>query len=40
MTDLDYVADQYLYHLFEVTEHETEQVTEPDDEPLWLPWED
>ena len=36
MTDLDSIADQYFYHLFEVTEHETEQ----DDEPLWMPWED
>jgi len=38
MTDLDYVADQLFHYLFEVPDNETD--TDPDDEPLWLPWED
>ncbi len=39
MTDLDYVADQLFYHLWEVPDNETDN-TETDDEPLCLPWED
>ncbi len=39
MTDLDYVADQLFYHLWEVPDNETDN-TEPNDEPLWMPWED
>ena len=39
MTDLDYVADQLFYYLWEVPDNETD--TDPDDtEPLYLPWED
>ncbi len=40
MTDLDYVADQLFYHLWEVPDNETQTDTESDDEPLCLPWED
>lgn len=39
MHDLDYVADQYFYHLWEVPDNDTDTDTDCDDEPLWLPWE-
>ncbi len=39
MRDLDSIADQLFYHLFEVPNDDTDN-TEPDDEPLCLPWED
>lgn len=38
MTDLDSIADQYFYHLWEVPDNDTD--TDTDDEPLWMPWED
>ena len=38
MTDLDSIADQLFYYLWEVPDNETDN-TEPDDEPFWLPWE-
>jgi len=41
MTDLDFIADQYFYHLWEIPDNDTDNTdTDTDDEPLWLPWED
>ena len=40
MTDLDSIADQYFYHLWEVPDNDTQTDTDTDDEPLWMPWED
>lgn len=40
MTDLDYVADQLFYHLWEVSDNDTQTDTDSDNEPFWLPWED
>jgi len=40
MHDLDYAADQLFYYLFEVPDNDTQTDTDPDDEPLWMPWED
>ena len=39
MRDLDSIADQLFYQLFEVPDNDTDN-TETDDEPLCLPWED
>jgi hypothetical protein len=40
MHELDSIADQYFYYLWEVNDNDTDNTDTDDTEPLWLLWED